>query len=100
MGKLSYCVTATLPDADSARAYQDWLLQGHVEGVLLGGAERAEVVRLDAEPLRIETRYVFPSREAFAAYEAGPAAALRADGQTRFPPSSGVRFERRVGELL
>ncbi|MFG0275859.1 MAG: DUF4286 domain-containing protein [Phycisphaerales bacterium] len=96
MAKVSYCVTATLPDEATAREYLDWLLGGHIEGVLVGGAERAAVVRLDGPPIRIESRYVFPSREAMAAYEAGPAIPLREDGKRRFGDRS-VTFERRVG---
>lgn len=98
MAKISYCVTATLPDEATAREYLGWLLGRHIEGVLIGGSERAEVVRLDGEPARIETRYVFPSRAALGAYEAGPALALREDGRRRFG-DRGVGFERRVGEF-
>lgn len=98
MAKVSYCVTATLPDEATAGEYLDWLLGGHIEGVLVGGAERAEVVRLDGEPIRIESRYVFPSRQAMADYEAGPAIPLREDGKRRFG-DRGVSFERRVGEF-
>jgi hypothetical protein len=97
MSKIVYSVTATIPDAASAEEYVQWLVDGHVEGVLLGGAETGEVVRLDGDPIRVETRYVFPSREAFNAYEAGPAAELRADGKRRFPAERGFQFERRVG---
>lgn len=97
MGKIVYSVTATIPDAASAEEYVRWLVDGHVEGVLLGGAETGEVVRLEGEPIRVETRYVFSSREAFAAYEAGPAIALRSDGKQRFPSERGFTFERRVG---
>lgn len=96
MAKVSYCVTATLPDEATAREYLGWLLDGHIEGVLVGGAERAAVVRLDGDPIRIESRYVFPSRDAMAAYEAGPAKPLREAGARRFG-ERGVSFERRVG---
>ena len=98
MPKISYCVTATLPDEATAAEYLDWLLGGHIEGVLVGGAERGEVVRLDGDAIRIESRYVFPSREAMADYEAGPAIPLREDGKRRFG-DRGVSFERRVGEF-
>ena len=100
MARISYCVTASLPDEATALEYLDWLHGGHLDGVLLGGAETAEVVRLDGDGFRIETRYCFPSRDAFASYEAGPAVALREDGRARFGPERGIAFERRVGEVV
>ena len=100
MGKIVYSVTATMPAGDDGQTYIDWLVGGHIEGVLLGGAETGEVIRLDGAAVRIESRYVFPSRQAFATYEAGPAIALREDGKRRFGPEKGYSFERRVGESV
>jgi hypothetical protein len=100
MPALHYAVTATIHDPEIAREYTRWLLEGHTDAVLRGGATAASVVRLDGDgPARIETRYRFPSRDAFAAYEAGPAVALREEGRARFA-GRGVEFERRVGEVL
>lgn len=99
MGKVFYAVTASITDPATARAYRDWLEGGHADAVIAGGAESARVVELDSEGThRIETQYVFPSRAAFEAYEAGPAVELRADGRRRF--AEGVVFERRVGEIV
>ncbi len=100
MPALLYAVTATIHDPGLCREYTRWLLAGHIDAVLRGGATAASVVRLDGDgPARIETRYRFPSREAFAAYEAGPAIALREEGRALFA-GRGVEFERRVGEFL
>jgi len=102
MPKLFYAVTASIEDDATATEYLDWLTQGHVAQVLKGGAESALIVRLARfahdQPVRLETQYVFPSREAFDAYEQGPAIELREDGRQRFA-DRGVSFERRVGEF-
>lgn len=94
-----YSVTATIEDPAVASEYAGWLLQGHTDAVLRGGALSARVIRLDGETRRIETQYVFPSRDIFADYEAGPAIALREEGRRRFA-GRGVTFERRWGEIL
>ena len=99
MAKVYYAVTASIADPATARAYRDWLAGGHVDAVIAGGAESARVIEVDSDGAhRIETQYVFTSREAFEAYEAGPAVELRADGRRRF--AEGVAFERRVGEVV
>ena len=81
------------------RAYLDWLAGGHAAQVLAGGADRAEVVRLQGDSLQVETRYRFPDRAAFDRYERDHAPALRADGLARFG-EAGIRFERTVGTIL
>lgn len=105
-----YTVTATIPASDpasgasTAREFIDWLTGGHTAEVIEGGATSATVITLDPDPdeqsppMRIETRYRFPSRAAFDAYEAGPAIPLREDGRSRF--GGRVAFERRVGEAI
>jgi len=106
MPKLFYAVTATINDRATARDYLAWLAEGHTAAVIDGGAESARVIVLDhddgandeAAPTRIETQYVFPSREAFAAYEAGPAIPLREEGKRRFA-TRGIAFERRSGKI-
>ena len=98
-----YAVIATLPDEETARAYRDWLTDGHVQAVLEGGATAAAVTRLHhdpGDPPRIESRYVFASREAFEAYERDHAPALRADGAQRFGSRPGVSFARWTGDLV
>lgn len=104
MPRISYTVTATFSDARMVEEYIAWLRGGHLDGVIAGGAETAEVVRLDpevgeggAEVHRVETRYTFPSRERLDAYIRDHAPALRADGLRRFGPERGVTFSRRIG---
>jgi hypothetical protein len=72
----------------------------HLADVCAAGAIDAEVVRLDGEPVRCEARYHFASREAFAAYERGHAARLRAEGLKRFPPGPGLRYTRTTGPVI
>lgn len=100
MSGFRYSVVATLPDEQSCEAYIDWLLSGHMRGVLGGGAITAEVVRLAPEsPPRVEALYLFATKQDFDRYEREDAPALRADGAARFG-SLGVQFERRQGIVL
>ncbi|MFG0257487.1 MAG: DUF4286 family protein [Phycisphaerales bacterium JB043] len=99
MARLHYEVTATLPDEETATRFIRWLLDGHLDDVIRGGAISAEAIRLDGEEYRVLSRYTFESRAAFNAYESGPAIALRAEGVELFG-NAGVTFDRRVGEIL
>ncbi len=92
---LIYSVRTEFDDAQTRRRYLDWLTLGHCEAVVEAGARSFEIVSYDDGS--VETQYEFASREAFAAYEAGPAVALRADGKAKFPD---VRSVRSVGERL
>jgi hypothetical protein len=83
-----------------AAEYEAWLVDGHLADVVAAGAREASMVRLDGERPRLEAHYLFADAAAFARYEQGPAAALRADGLARFPPSRGVRASRRTGERV
>jgi hypothetical protein len=105
MAELFYAVVATLPDEATAREYEAWLAGGHLQAVIDAGATESMSVRVDpddegdAGPIVVATQYVFPSREAFEAYERDHAPALREDGRRRFG-DRGVRFERRTGEVV
>lgn len=102
MSAIVYTVTATLPDHPTAEGYLDWLRDGHVDAVVAAGAHSAMIVRLTdpPEPIRVETRYVFPTRQAFDDYLIHHAPALRAAGAERFGPETGVCFTRTVGEVV
>lgn len=105
MSTLAYTVIAETDSEDSIRAYADWLIGGHIAEVVRAGALSGMVVRHDREPgkpFRAEVRYTFGSREAFRAYEAGPAAGLRAEGLALFGPESAhpIRFTRTLGEIV
>ncbi len=96
--RVAYTVAATFSDAALAEAWLAWLRGGHLAKVIAGGATDAEVVELDAADGRaFEARYHFPSREAFARYEAEFAPALREEGLRLFPPEKGVVYRRTVG---
>ena len=100
MPPVVYAVVATLPDDQIASEYLSWLTGGHVQAVLRGGATEVSVVRISVPPIRIESRYVFPSQSDYERYLATVAAELRAEGLQRFPPERGIRFERSSGDLL
>jgi hypothetical protein len=99
---ITYTVRATLPDEAVAAEYGRWLTNGHIQAVLAAGALSAMVVRLrePAAPICVESRYVFPNREALDRYLRGTAPGLRAEGLRRFPPERGVGFERTIGEVV
>ena len=98
---LVYTVHAEFADAAVRERYLNWLRDGHALAVVReGGAISGEVTVLDSGGSAlgaIESRYLFESRAAFDAYEAGPGVALRADGARLFPPDSGVRTTRILG---
>lgn len=106
MPPVAYTVTAELPDPDTLREYVSWLTGGHLDQIVAGGASRAEVIGPlrgasggYEGPLRVESRYIFPTLEAFRAYEAVHAPRLRAEGLARFGPERGVRMARSLGEV-
>jgi Domain of unknown function (DUF4286) len=78
--------------------YVAWLEDGHLDAVLKGGASRAALVVLDGDeaPFRVQSKYRFPSREAYKDYERLVAPALRAAGISGFA-TRGVTFERSLG---
>ena len=102
MTRIAYTVTATLPDEATAREYIEWLNNGHVDEVIEHGAHSALIVRVTepAEPIRIETRYIFSTRAVFDRYVERFAPMLREDGLKKFPAERGVTFERKVGNVI
>jgi len=101
MAAIAYTVVATLPSSQMRDAYIAWLQQGHIDEVVAGGAESGAVVSITEpkEPFRVEARYVFRTRDAYDRYIQAVSPGLRAKGLALFPPESGVRFERTVGEF-
>lgn len=96
--RFAYTVHAQFDDPEVAADWVAWLREGHLEDVMKGGALEAMVVQL--EPLKLESRYVFADREAFAKYEREVAPGLRAEGLARFPASRGVQMTRSMGDIL
>jgi hypothetical protein len=95
---LVYAVRAEFDDDESRELYLSWLRDGHAMAVVRdGGALSGEVTVMDDGT--VESRYIFDSRAAFDAYEAGPGVALRAESAHLFPAGSGVRTARSVGLL-
>ena len=101
MAEIAYTVRARCDGPHLAREFVSWLVDGHLAGVIAGGASAASVVLLDAvgDARTVEVRYRFSDREAFERYEREAAPALRAEGLERFAPGSGIAFERPVGEI-
>src|SRR5262245_1677947 len=95
-----YTVTVSFADAKLAEAWLRWLHTGHIAEVLAGGASSAEIVQMDRAVHSYEVRYRFPSRQAFARYEAEHASRLRAEGLQLFPPEKGVVYRRSAGQVL
>lgn len=107
MPRIAYTVTARIPGQALAAEYIQWLEGGHVDAVVAGGAESGMIVRLDPAEgesgegtVEVETRYIFPSREAFDWYVEHVAPRLRAEGTARFGRERGIRFERRTGVVV
>lgn len=96
---LSYIVTAHLPNEAVRDEYVDWLLNGHIQAVVAGGATAAEVIQLDGPGNRVQSRYQFPDASAFSRYLEQSAPALRADGLKRFGGVAGVEFFRETGTI-
>ncbi len=101
MAQIAYTVSARCDSGQTAREFVSWLVDGHLEGVLRGGAAAATIVVLDqdSENQRVEVRYRFTDRAAFERYERESAPALRAEGLERFPAGSGIEFGRTIGEI-
>jgi hypothetical protein len=102
MKEVWYMVTATLPDEDTRDAYLEWIQGGHLDQVMRGGAATARLVQIDepSRPLEVSAMYTFPSRADFDAYIRDHAPRLRAEGLSKFGPTSGVTFRRQVGTIL
>ena len=103
MTRIAYTVIATFPDQATMDEWVAWLEDGHIDEVIARGAHSAMIVKLDREkptdPLRVEARYVFSTRENYDKYIREFAPALRADGLKRFPPERGIAFQRTVGVI-
>ncbi len=97
---IAYTVRCTFEDPEVARKWTDWLLSEHLDDVVAAGAADAALVRLDGEPVVLEARYRFESREAFERYERDHAPRLREEGLALFPLSLGLTYARSVGEIL
>lgn len=99
MASIAYTVIAVLPDEATRRAYLAWLEDGHVDAVIAAGAHSATIVAVEdpADPIKVETRYVFSTRETLGDYLRDQAPALREEGLRLFGPKTGVLFRREIG---
>ncbi|CAG1009576.1 hypothetical protein PHYC_03720 [Phycisphaerales bacterium] len=101
MPRVSYTVTATLPDQPTRLDFVRWLKQGHTDAVICGGAASVEIVVIEepASPPMVQVRYVFPDRTAYDRYVQHFAPALRAEGLRMFGPEKGVSMSRHLGTI-
>ena len=99
MSKIAYTVVCRIGDPVKAEKWLSWLTGGHIAEVIEGGAESAQVVRLDGERT-FEVRYIFPGRAAYDRYIADSAPRLRAEGLKLFPPDEGFSYSRTVGTVV
>lgn len=101
-----YIVTAFLVSQELVTEYTSWLQHGHLEAVVnQGGALSAELLALDPTPedsrFAIQSSYLFPSRAAYEAYQAGPAVALREEGRRLFAETGKVvEWRRSTAEVV
>jgi len=97
-----YDVRCTFTDPARAeevgRSWVAWLHEEHLQDVMDAGASSARVVRVRAPGVVYESRYTFPSSEAFAAYEQTHAPRLRQEGLSRFPLDLGLVYARCVSD--
>ncbi|MBM7774723.1 hypothetical protein JOD54_004927 [Actinokineospora baliensis] len=92
-----YAVRVDFPDPAVRDDYLKWITTGHAAAVVAAGALSAEVLSLADGAL--EMRYAFSDRAALAAYESGPAVALRAEVGELFPAGS-FTVTRSTGEIV
>ena len=95
----AYPVRCEFRDPAVAEAWIGWMREEHFVDVIAAGAESAELVRLDGEPVTCECRYRFSDRAAFERYEREEAPRLRAEGLERFPLDRGLTYTRTTGEI-
>lgn len=95
-----YVVLCEFDDEAIRRAFEKWLLAGHLAEVSTF-ALTATLVRIDfsaAERPALEVHYTFRDRSEYERYLKEAAPRLRADSQERFP--AGVRWQRRTGAVI
>ncbi len=105
MSTFAYTVIAETESEASLRAYVRWLMNGHINDVIEAGALSGVLTMHEPTDQGLyvsEVRYMFASKEAFEAYERGPAVSLRAEGIALFGPKSEhpVRFRRTLGGVV
>ena len=98
--RIAYTVSCAFTDPAVAERWLGWLREGHLADVLAAGAESADAVRLDGEPVTCQARYTFSSRAAFDAYERDHAPRLREEGLILFPLDLGLTYSRSIGEIV
>lgn len=97
--KIRYTIVANIEDPTDVPKYVDWLKNGHVQAIKAGGASVVEVSIMDSDGsgvTKVESSYVFPSREILEIYLDGPAKELRKEGLEKF---GHIKRERRIGSI-
>ncbi len=99
---IEYAVRAIFPDQSFVQPYLDWLVDGHINDVLGGGAVSGyAIIESDLpENHAVVSRYLFPSRDAFDQYERETAPRLRKEGSEKFGPHTGIVMSRTLGTVI
>lgn len=101
MTRIAYTVSCDIVNEEKAAEWLAWLRGGHVQDVIAGGAQSAQIVRFDGgPPVTCEVRYVFPDRETYDEYIRDHAPRLREEGLKKFPPEAGFSYSRTVGAVI
>ena len=99
---ISYTVCCQISSDQNAKNWIKWLVEGHIQGVINGGAVKAELVELATEEnyRSFEVRYEFASEKDFVTYQKDHAPALQEEGLKLFPPENGFKYSRTNGKFL
>ena len=99
---IKYSVVVTLISSEFLHEYIDFLKGGHIQAVIKdGGARSAQIFILEADVIKVETMYFFPSNEQLMLYFNGPAVLLRKEMEDRFMNSHSEKIraiERQIGQ--
>lgn len=105
MTQIAYTVIVSIRYQTKIDEWLEWMRGGHIDEVIKGGADSAEIVRLDPEhesqpEVIFEVRYKFKDRGTFETYLENHAPRLRREGLERFPLADGFHYKRSVGEII
>jgi hypothetical protein len=99
---IEYAVRSIFPDQSLVQDYLDWLVEGHIQDVLDGGA-LSGYAALETEPddaIVVISRYLFASRDSYDRYVTETAPKLREEGLSKFGPHTGIAMKRSLGTVF
>lgn len=99
MTPVFYEVTATIHDRSILDDWVRWMGDTHLADVVVAGAMRGRLIRIDGPTATFVCQYEFASRSALDRYLSEHAPRLRAEGAAIFD-SEQVTYMRRTGDIL